>query len=100
MGESGIRVLIYAGDQDYICNWLGNQAWTQALPWSHQGDFNTTSATNWTGTSGTATMGTWFRVTNQRLHLQCSMLGLQTSCKCTKRHRVIKWNASINICIK
>ena len=20
-----IRVLVYAGDQDYICNWLGNQ---------------------------------------------------------------------------
>jgi len=46
--ESGIRVLIYAGDQDYICNWLGNQAWTQALPWSHQGDFNSTKPTNWT----------------------------------------------------
>ena len=29
--NDGIRVLIYAGDQDYICNWLGNQAWTQAL---------------------------------------------------------------------
>merc|ERR1712166_585783 len=56
--ESGTRVLIYAGDQDYICNWLGNQAWVQALPWSHQGQFNTTSATNWTGTSGTAPMGT------------------------------------------
>ena len=23
--EAGIRVLMYAGDQDYICNWLGNQ---------------------------------------------------------------------------
>ena len=22
---AGIRVLLYAGDQDYICNWLGNQ---------------------------------------------------------------------------
>jgi len=46
--ENDIRVLIYAGDQDYICNWLGNQAWAQALPWSHQGDFNTTKPVNWT----------------------------------------------------
>jgi cathepsin A (carboxypeptidase C) len=46
--DSGTRVLIYAGDQDYICNWLGNQAWTQALPWSHQGDFNSTKPVNWT----------------------------------------------------
>ncbi|KAF4507214.1 hypothetical protein G6O67_005877 [Ophiocordyceps sinensis] len=26
-------VLIYAGDADYICNWLGNRAWTDALEW-------------------------------------------------------------------
>jgi cathepsin A (carboxypeptidase C) len=26
-------VLIYAGDADYICNWLGNQAWAEALEW-------------------------------------------------------------------
>lgn len=26
-------VLIYAGDADFICNWLGNKAWTEALEW-------------------------------------------------------------------
>ena len=45
--NDGIRVLIYAGDQDYICNWLGNQAWTQALPWPHQGEFNSTTPKPW-----------------------------------------------------
>lgn len=29
-----IPVLVYAGDADYICNWLGNKAWTEALEWS------------------------------------------------------------------
>jgi cathepsin A (carboxypeptidase C) len=29
-----IPVLIYAGDVDYICNWLGNQAWTNVLEWT------------------------------------------------------------------
>lgn len=38
--SSGVRVLIYAGDQDYICNWLGNHAWTLALEWDHKADFN------------------------------------------------------------
>jgi len=45
--NDGIRVLIYAGDQDYICNWHGNQAWTQALPWPHQADFKATSPKPW-----------------------------------------------------
>lgn len=35
-----IPVLIYAGDADYICNWLGNQAWTEALEWPGQKSFN------------------------------------------------------------
>jgi cathepsin A (carboxypeptidase C) len=35
-----IPVLIYAGDADYICNWLGNHAWTEALEWSGQAEFN------------------------------------------------------------
>merc|ERR1719145_474163 len=28
MLKSGIRVMVYAGDVDYICNWLGNKHWT------------------------------------------------------------------------
>ncbi|KAK4123325.1 hypothetical protein N657DRAFT_646086 [Parathielavia appendiculata] len=35
-----IPVLIYAGDADYICNWLGNQAWTNALEWPGKKGFN------------------------------------------------------------
>lgn len=35
-----IPVLVYAGDADFICNWLGNQAWTEALPWPGKKGFN------------------------------------------------------------
>ncbi|RYO81341.1 hypothetical protein DL766_004492 [Monosporascus sp. MC13-8B] len=34
-----IPVLVYAGDADYICNWLGNLAWTEALEWPGHKDF-------------------------------------------------------------
>jgi cathepsin A (carboxypeptidase C) len=34
-----IPVLIYAGDADYICNWLGNKAWTEALEWPGHKDY-------------------------------------------------------------
>ncbi|XP_078178376.1 serine carboxypeptidase-like [Carex rostrata] len=37
--EDGIRVLIYAGEYDLICNWLGNSRWVQAMEWSGQKDF-------------------------------------------------------------
>lgn len=37
--KSGIRVMIYAGDVDYICNWLGNKHWTLALEWEHKTEF-------------------------------------------------------------
>jgi len=35
-----IPVLIYAGDADFICNWLGNHAWTEALDWPGKKAFN------------------------------------------------------------
>ena len=34
--EAGVRVLIYAGDADYICNWIGNKAWITAV----SGEYN------------------------------------------------------------
>ena len=45
--EAGIPVLVYAGDQDFICNWLGNQAWTLALEWSGKEAFNNAANTLW-----------------------------------------------------
>ncbi|KAF3989064.1 hypothetical protein FT663_02998 [Candidozyma haemuli var. vulneris] len=32
--EQDIPVLLYEGDKDVICNWLGNQAWSNALEYS------------------------------------------------------------------
>ncbi|KAG8428073.1 carboxypeptidase C [Metarhizium acridum] len=49
-----IPVLIYAGDVDFICNWLGNYAWTNALPWPGQIDFNDASMIELQAPSGKA----------------------------------------------
>lgn len=47
MIESGIRVLIYAGDVDFICNWMGNKAWTMGLKWTGNSDFNNAGDNKW-----------------------------------------------------
>ncbi|KAI8853149.1 Alpha/Beta hydrolase protein [Chytridium lagenaria] len=45
---TGVRILIYAGDSDYICNWMGNEAWTLALEWEGQEGFNAAPVIDWT----------------------------------------------------
>ncbi|KAJ2740893.1 hypothetical protein GGI20_005550, partial [Coemansia sp. BCRC 34301] len=45
--SAGIRVLIYAGDADWICNWYGNKAYAQALEWSGQTKFNEAEDLPW-----------------------------------------------------
>jgi carboxypeptidase C (cathepsin A) len=40
MLDDSLRVLIYAGDADLMCNWIDNRAWTLALDWSGKDGFN------------------------------------------------------------
>jgi len=49
LDKAKISVLIYAGDLDYVCNYLGNQAWTLELPWSGQDGFKEATPADWKG---------------------------------------------------
>jgi cathepsin A (carboxypeptidase C) len=42
-----VRVLIYVGTYDWICNWIGNEAWTLALDWHGQKDFAALPLREW-----------------------------------------------------
>lgn len=57
MLNDGLPILIYAGDVDYICNYLGNKAWTLALEWSDSGDFNAAGDHDWQGAGLARTAG-------------------------------------------
>ncbi|XP_010543556.1 PREDICTED: serine carboxypeptidase-like 49 [Tarenaya hassleriana] len=37
--EDGIKLLVYAGEYDLICNWLGNSRWVNAMEWSGKEKF-------------------------------------------------------------
>lgn len=45
--DKDIPVLIYAGDKDFNCNWLGNHAWTDALEYRHHEAFEKASLQPW-----------------------------------------------------
>ncbi|KAG5419542.1 CPYA [Candida metapsilosis] len=45
--QKDLPVLIYAGDKDFICNWLGNQAWTDKLEWSGSKGFSKAPVRKW-----------------------------------------------------
>ncbi|KAJ0408978.1 hypothetical protein P43SY_002857 [Pythium insidiosum] len=47
MIESGIRGLVYAGDADFIVNWLGCKAWTLELEWKKKTEFASAEDKDW-----------------------------------------------------
>jgi len=50
--NDGIPALIYAGDLDFVCNYLGNRAWTLKLDWQHKAEFNAAAEKDWNSGGG------------------------------------------------
>ena len=47
--NGGVPALIYAGDVDFICNYLGNKAWTYDLKWDGTKEFQEAGEHDWKG---------------------------------------------------
>lgn len=41
-------------DSDFICNYLGNEAWTKAFDWTGKAHFNTADVHSWNENAGLA----------------------------------------------
>eukprot|EP00581_Thalassiosira_minuscula_P008870 CAMPEP_0183706806 /NCGR_PEP_ID=MMETSP0737-20130205/3538_1 /TAXON_ID=385413 /ORGANISM="Thalassiosira miniscula, Strain CCMP1093" /LENGTH=570 /DNA_ID=CAMNT_0025934319 /DNA_START=79 /DNA_END=1788 /DNA_ORIENTATION=+ len=62
--NNNIPVLIYAGDLDYICNYMGNRDVTLKLEWNHGNDFRSAKDHDWNNGGG------WARSSNGLSFLQ------------------------------
>lgn len=49
---AGVRVMVYAGDMDFICNYIGNERWTRQLAWEGQAAFRAAPDVPFTDASG------------------------------------------------
>jgi cathepsin A (carboxypeptidase C) len=45
--DSGLDVLVYSGDKDFICNWRGGEAWTHAVDWTGKDSFSKAEYGDW-----------------------------------------------------
>jgi cathepsin A (carboxypeptidase C) len=50
--DDGVPILIYNGDKDYICNWVGGLAWVSALEWTGKKHFVNAHNKPWQTTEG------------------------------------------------
>ncbi|KAJ3194890.1 hypothetical protein HK101_001661 [Irineochytrium annulatum] len=58
LGE-GVSVLIYAGDADFACNWMGNQAWSLEMEWHGKEGFNDADEFKWVSERTGRDLGTF-----------------------------------------
>lgn len=47
--DAGYPALIYVGDVDFICNYMGNKAWTLGLNWNGKSEFSSAEVHDWKG---------------------------------------------------
>ncbi|KAF5372899.1 hypothetical protein D9758_001450 [Tetrapyrgos nigripes] len=45
--EAGVRLLVYAGNADAMCNYIGNERWVEDLDTSFKGEFATAKSNPW-----------------------------------------------------
>ena len=45
--ESGIKVLVYSGNKDFICNYFGGIDWVNNLKWKGQAEYNKQTTHDW-----------------------------------------------------
>lgn len=65
LNDGGVRVLLYVGDADTVCNWYGNKAWSSALEWEHKTEFNTAEEHPFLTSNGTVDAGITWSYKNQ-----------------------------------
>ncbi len=46
-------MVVYSGKEDYICNYLGGAAWTNATKWKGQDEFQKATLHDWKTEDGT-----------------------------------------------
>ncbi|KAF4671226.1 hypothetical protein FOL46_000392, partial [Perkinsus olseni] len=56
--NGGLRILVFAGDRDYLCNWMGSLAWTKRLDWMGSDTFRKSKLIEYRLPNG-ATVGKW-----------------------------------------
>ncbi|KAG0736544.1 hypothetical protein G6F23_010887 [Rhizopus arrhizus] len=45
--EAGVRVLLYVGEMDWICNWVGNLEWSLEMKWKGKEGYNSALTKPW-----------------------------------------------------
>jgi len=75
--ERKVKVLIYVGKYDWICNHVGNEAWTLNLEWSGHDEFSAQALREWkvdgkTAGSTRSAQGLTFATINGAGHMVAS----------------------------